>query len=151
MRPVSLSALRPAKPYASPSEIRTIKTTETIKTIKSTRTARTLLAALFFALAVFAPGPSGDLAPWGEGRALAIPVSEEFGGYTLTQDRLGPGIWYFQIFETTPERPLESPPPSMLVSPMLRDPQRLVSRDRTQPFSVTKRDGRPVLRITRES
>jgi alpha-glucosidase len=82
--------------------------------------------------------------------AAAVPFVQEFGPYTLTQERLGPGLWYFQIFEQAPEKH-SSPPKSILISPMLKDPQRLVSKEQTEPFPVTTFEGRPELRIYRES
>ncbi|MDR1041344.1 MAG: DUF5110 domain-containing protein, partial [Deltaproteobacteria bacterium] len=80
----------------------------------------------------------------------ALPSAQNFGPYTLTQDRLGPGLWYFQIFEEAGDRILESPAESLMISPMLNDPQRLVGEARTRPFPVTERNGSPEVRITRE-
>ncbi|MDR1081655.1 MAG: hypothetical protein LBQ79_12045 [Deltaproteobacteria bacterium] len=88
------------------------------------------------------------------GEALAAPHADQFGPYTLTQDELKPGLWYFQIFERAPDNksapydPLKSPPKSILISPMLKNPEMLTSKTPTRPFPVTVKSGRPELRIT---
>jgi alpha-glucosidase len=82
--------------------------------------------------------------------ASAAPAAQTFGPYTLVQERLGPGLWYFQVFEDPPPEPPQSPLQSLLISPMLQAPERLVSPERFRPFPVKVRDGRPVLAVTRE-
>jgi alpha-glucosidase len=79
------------------------------------------------------------------GSARAVPISGPFGPYYLTQDKLAPGLWYFQISEAPSD-----PAASLKRSPLLADPDKLVGRIPFTPFSATQVEGRPTLKITAE-
>ncbi|MDR2340174.1 MAG: hypothetical protein LBF40_08610 [Deltaproteobacteria bacterium] len=78
------------------------------------------------------------------GLSGASPASSKFGDYTLTQVRLGPGLWYFQISEKAV--PLSA---TLSVSPMLADPGQIDTEGYAQgtPFPVIQLNGLPTVTV----
>jgi alpha-glucosidase len=75
----------------------------------------------------------------------AKSVQNAFGSYYLTQEKLGPNLWYFQISE----EPFD-PSIALVNSLMIKDPERFIVDTPTTAFPVGDVGGRPVLNITPE-